>query len=553
MAEPLPEALELLPAGPVHLRLAAPASKSVTNRALVCAALAAGTSHLRGAAPSDDAEAMAAALVQLGAAVDPDDTTGWHVEGTGGRLGSPAAALDARLSGTTMRFLAAAATLTPAGATVTGQGPLLRRPVGPLVAALRALGADIHDAGGGLPPVTAAGGGLDGGLAAPASKSVTNRALLCAALAEGTSHLRGAAASDDAEAMTTALGQLGARVELHPGVWTVVGTGGRLAGPDRALDARLSGTTMRFLSAAATLTPAGATVTGAPPLLRRPVGPLVAALRALGAEVADAGSGLPPVTAAGGGLAGGRATVDASASSQFASAVLLVAPYARRPVTLTAERLGAAAYVDLTAAVMRRFGARADPADPAAWRVEPGPYRAAELEVEYDASAAAHLFALAAATGGEVTVTNAAPGTLQPDAALPGLLEAMGATVTRDGACVTVRGPAALDPVDADLAAMPDQVTTVAALAAELAKLGVTVRERPDGLVVEGAGPDRLRPARLATWGDHRMAMALAAVAARVPGVVLEDPGCVAKTYPGFWDDLAAAGLSWRAHRGPVQ
>jgi 3-phosphoshikimate 1-carboxyvinyltransferase len=432
-------------------------------------------------------------------------------------------------------------------------------------------------------------------LAAPASKSVTNRALLCAALAEGPSQLRGAAASDDAEAMTAALDQLGARVEPRPGVWTVAGTGGRLAGPDRPLDARLSGTTMRFLSAAATLTPAGATVTGAPPLLRRPVGPLVAALRALGADVADAGNGLPPVTAAGGGLDGGRATVAAAASSQFASAVLLVAPYARRPVTLTAERLGAAAYVELTAAVMRRFGAvvepadppgprtgagRPDPGDPPAWRVEPGPYRAAELEVEYDASAAGHLFALAAATGGEVTVTNATPGTLQPDATLPGLLEAMGATVTRDGACVTVRGPATLDPVEVDLSAMPDQVTTVAALAAlatgrsrirgvavtrghetdrlaalaaELGKLGVTVRELPDGLVVDGAGPDRLRPARLATWSDHRMAMALAAVAARVPGVVLEDPGCVAKTYPRFWDDLAGAGLAWRAHRGPVQ
>jgi 3-phosphoshikimate 1-carboxyvinyltransferase len=313
------------------------------------------------------------------------------------------------------------------------------------------------------------------------------------------------------------------------------------------------------------------------------VGPLVAALRALGADVADAGGGRPPVTAAGGGLEGGRATVDASASSQFASAVLLVAPYARRPVTLTAEGLGAAAYVELTAAVMRGFGARVEPAgtpDPPAWRVAPGPYRAADLEIEYDASAAAHLFALAAATGGEVTVTNATPGTLQPDAALPGLLEAMGATVTRDGAWVTVRGPAALDPVDADLAAMPDQVTTVAALAAlaagpsrirgvavtrghetdrlaalaaELGKLGVPVRELPDGLVVDGAGPKGVRPARLATWGDHRMAMALAAVAARVPGVVLEDPGCVAKTYPGFWDDLAAAGLAWRAHRGPVQ
>jgi 3-phosphoshikimate 1-carboxyvinyltransferase len=417
-------------------------------------------------------------------------------------------------------------------------------------------------------------------LAAPASKSVTNRALLCAALAEGTSHLHGAAPSDDADAMATALGELGARVEPHPGAWAVAGTGGRLRTPTHPVDARLSGTTMRFLAAAVTLTPGGATVTGRPPLLRRPVGPLLAALRALGAEVADAGGGLPPVTAAGGGLGGGRATVDASASSQFASAVLLVAPYARRPVTLAAERLGAAAYVELTADLMRRFGGAVEPAGPAAWRVEPGPYRATELAVEYDASAAAHLFALAAATGGEVTVTNATPGTLQPDAALPALLAAMGATVTRDGACLTVRGPERLGPLDADLAALPDQVTTVAALAAlatgpsrirgvavtrghetdrlaalaaELAKLGVAVRERPDGLVVGGAGPARLRPARLATWGDHRMAMALAAVAARVPGVVLEDPGCVAKTYPGFWDDLAGAGLAWRAHPGPVQ
>jgi 3-phosphoshikimate 1-carboxyvinyltransferase len=416
-------------------------------------------------------------------------------------------------------------------------------------------------------------------LAAPASKSVTNRALLCAALAEGASRLRGAAPSDDARAMATALADLGAGVDLA-GTWTVTGTGGRPASPDRALDARLSGTTMRFLAAAVTLTPAGATVTGAAPLLRRPVGPLVAALSALGAEVADHG-GRPPVTAAGGGLAGGRATVDAAASSQFASAVLLVAPYAHRPVTLTAERLGAAAYVDLTAAVMRDFGAAVEPAGPAAWRVEAGrPYRARNLAVEYDASAAAHLFALAAATGGQVTVTNAIPGTLQPDAALPGLLEQMGAAVTRDGACLTVRGPDRLGPVDADLTAMPDQVTTVAALAAlaagrsrirgvavtrghetdrlaalvaELGKLGVDVTELPDGLVVDGAGPGRLRPARLTTWGDHRMAMALAAVAARVPGVVLEDPGCVAKTYPGFWRDLAAGGLASRAHPGPVQ
>jgi 3-phosphoshikimate 1-carboxyvinyltransferase len=434
-------------------------------------------------------------------------------------------------------------------------------------------------------------------LAAPASKSVTNRALLCAALAEGTSRLRGAAPGDDAETMAGALAELGSRVATgRPGAaepgpptrpgpapagatWTVEGTGGRPRSPARALDARLSGTAMRFLAAAATLTPAGATVTGAAPLLRRPVGPLVAALRALGAELGDR-DGRPPVTAAGGGLAGGRAIVDAAASSQFVSAVLLVAPYARRPVVLAAERLGAAAYVELTAEVMGEFGAGVEPAGPCAWRVEPGrPYRATELRVEYDASAAAHLFALAAATGGQVTVTNATPGTRQPDAALPGLLAEMGAIVTRDGDRLTVRGPEALDPVDADLTAMPDQVTTVAALAAlatgpsrirgvavarghetdrlaalaaELAKLGAAVTELPDGLVVTGPGPDRLRPARLATWDDHRMAMALAAVAARVPGVVLDDPACVAKTYPGFWRDLAAAGLAWRAHPGPV-
>jgi 3-phosphoshikimate 1-carboxyvinyltransferase len=425
-----------------------------------------------------------------------------------------------------------------------------------------------------------AAGPVDLRLAAPASKSVTNRALLCAALAEGTSHLEGAAASDDAEAMAAALVEVGAQVDLAGDTWTVVGTGGRLASPTRPLDARLSGTTMRFLAAAATLTPGGATVTGQGPLRRRPVGPLVAALRALGAEVVDAGHGRPPVTAAGGGLAGGRVAVDAGASSQFASAVLLVAPYARRPVVLTAERLGAAAYVELTAELMGRFGAAVAPAGPAAWRVEPGPYRATDLAVEYDASAAAHLFALAAATGGRVTVTNATPGTLQPDAALPELLAAMGATVTREGAALTVRGPQRLGPVDADLSAMPDQVTTLAALAAlaagpsrlrgvgvarghetdrlaalaaELAKLGVAVTELPDGLEIAGAGPEGLRPARLAPWGDHRLAMALAAVAARVPGVVVEDPGCVAKTYPGFWRDLAAAGLAWRAHPGRVQ
>ena len=417
-------------------------------------------------------------------------------------------------------------------------------------------------------------------LQAPSSKSVTNRMLVCAALAAGTSLLGRPLASEDSAAMRTALGRLGARVDdvgaadgepPAAAAWRVAGTAGRLRSPDAALDARESGTTMRFLAAVATLAPGPVRLTGRPGLLARPVGPLLGALRQLGAAIEDQ-DGFPPVTAAGGGLAGGDAAVDASASSQFASAVLLAAPFARRSVTLRAEGLAAPDYVELTAQVMRGFGAEVLRLGRAAWRVEAGvPYRATDAEVEHDASAAAHLFALAAATGGSVTVTNAEAGSLQPDAALPALLEAMGATVTRDGPALTVAGPEALEPVDADLGAMPDQVTTVAALAAlaagrsrlrnvavarghetdrlhalatELAGLGVGVEELPDGLVIDGGGARG--PATVHTRGDHRLAMAFAAVAAKLPGVRIEDPDCVAKTYPGFWDDLARAGLRRR-------
>jgi len=421
-------------------------------------------------------------------------------------------------------------------------------------------------------------------LRAPASKSVTNRALLCAALAAGTSLLRDPLDSDDSQAMRAALAALGADVEagLLDGVpvWRVGGTAGDLAVPSAPLDARASGTTMRFLAAIVTLAPPGAavTVTGRAGLLARPIGPLVAALRALGAAVADQ-DGYPPVTATGGGLDGGAVVVDAAASSQFVSAALLAAPYAHRPVELRARGLGAPAYVELTAQVMRDFGAVVNGGQ-TAWRVEAGhPYQARDVTVEYDASAAAHLFAVAAATGGAVTVVNASAGSWQPDAHLPDLLEAMGCTVGRDGAALTVCGPERLDPVDVDLAAMPDQVTTVAvlaalargrsrlrgvavarghetdrlaALAAELGKLGVAVTERADGLVIDGGAPRG--PARIDPHDDHRLAMAFAALAARVPGVTIAQPGCVAKTYPGFWDDLAAAGVRVRVRpaRGPA-
>lgn len=415
-------------------------------------------------------------------------------------------------------------------------------------------------------------GPLSGAVAAPASKSVTNRLLLIAALAEGRSRLGAPLASDDSAAMRDVVTGLGATVGEEGRSWVVTGVAGRPAVPAGPLDCRLSGTTMRFGVAAAALAPAPVTLTGAPSLLGRPIGPLTAALRALGADVADA-DGFPPVTV-GGGLTGGEVTVDVTGSSQFASAVLLAAPYAAADVTVlvTGEDY-ASAYVDLTVAAMAEWGADVRTV-PGGWTVTAGRgYVGRDVLVEYDASAAAHLFGLAVATGGTVTVTNALPSSLQPDAAFPTVLERLGATVTRDGDAVTVTGPSAVQPAgDVDLTAMPDQVTTlaalaalapgrttitgvavarghetdrVAALAAELAKVGAAVEELPDGLVVDGT-PARGR-ATLDTHDDHRLAMAFAALAARLPGVRIADPGCVAKTYPAFWDDLRALGGQVRA------
>jgi 3-phosphoshikimate 1-carboxyvinyltransferase len=414
-------------------------------------------------------------------------------------------------------------------------------------------------------------GPVSGRLAAPASKSVTNRLLVLAALADGVSVLQHPLRSDDTEAMAAAVGGFGAAVEDAGGEWRVAGTAGRLSSPPEPVDARLSGTVLRFVTALAALAPSGAEVTGSPPLLRRPVAPLTKALTSLGAAVEDH-AGNPPVRVEGGGLSGGAVTVDAATSSQFVSAVLLVAPYAAEEVTVTAQGTTASGYIDLTVEMMRAWGADVQAAGTARWRVAAGQgYRGGTVAVEYDASAAAHLLAVAAATGGPVTVLNAEPDSTQPDAGLTAVLQERGAEVQADGPALTVTGPERLRAVDADLGAMPDQVTTVAALAAladgtshlrgvavarghetdrlaalaaELGKAGVGVDEQRDGLVIRGA--TARGPARLDTYSDHRLAMAFAALGARVPGIVVEDPGCVAKTYPRFWQDLATLGVEVR-------
>lgn len=412
-------------------------------------------------------------------------------------------------------------------------------------------------------------GPLTGAVAPPASKSVTNRLLLLAALADGTSVLHNPLRSDDSAAMRDVVEGLGAAVWDVDEVghsWRVVGTGGRISPVADVLDCRLSGTTIRFGSAVGALADGEVTFTGAAPLRRRPIGPLTTALRDLGATVHDAG-GYPPL-AVGGGLDGGAVTIDVSGSSQYASAVLLAAPYARADVHLGMTGIHAGAFVDLTVAAMQAWGAEVASAGPNGWTVTAGTgYQASEVTVEYDASAAAHLMALAVSTGGHVTVTGVSD-TMQPDAAMTDVFAAFGATIAAEGNRLTVTGPdRPVSPGSVDLSQMPDQVTTVAALAAlaegpttivgaevarghetdrlaalaaELGKIGVMVQERPDGLVVDGS--QTTGGATLDTYDDHRLAMAFASIGSRLPGVVIDQPGCVAKTFPDFWKELVRLG-----------
>ena len=417
-------------------------------------------------------------------------------------------------------------------------------------------------------------GPVQGSLAAPPSKSVTNRLLVISALAEGTSILERPLLSDDTAAMATALRSFGIPVELTKAAAVVSGRGGTIEAPEGPVDAGLSGTTLRFLAAVALLAHGTVELDGEPPLRRRPLGGLVDALVTAGARVRSAG-GHAPVVIESSGLAGGRIVVDAGASSQFATALLLVAPYAGKDTELVVEHLGAGGYVDLTVEHMRRSGAGVGRPAADIFAIAAGRhYRARDETVEYDASAAAHLFAVAVAAGGAVTVDNATP-TLQPDSAVTALFAAMGAEVSLgSGGATTVRRDGPLLPVTADLSGMPDQLPTVAALAAlapgvsrlsglavarghetdrvaavaaELTKLGADVEAGEDHLEVRGGRP--LHGGVVDTYEDHRMAMAFAALATAVPGVSIASPGCVAKTYPRWWADLKALGV--RVEAGP--
>jgi len=423
-------------------------------------------------------------------------------------------------------------------------------------------------------PIPTSAGPLTGAIRPPGSKSITNRALVCAALARGTSRLTGVLDSQDTRVMASALATLGCHVAVDwpAGTAVVAGTGGTIPSAAATLDCAASGTTMRFLAAICGLGHGTYRLDGTHRMRQRPIGDLLAALRDLGVDaVAESPGGCPPVTIRANGIAGGDASVRGDTSSQFASGLAMAAACSRSGLRLRFEgRLVSLPYLDMTRRVMASFGGRCEVVDETTWSIAPSGYAAADYVIEPDASAASYFIAAAAITGGSATIEGLSRRSMQGDVALCDALERMGCRVTwheaggaTDRDAVTVAGRATTG-IDIDMNAISDTVPTLAVVALfadsettirnvahirdketdrigdlvrELRRLGGDVVEHADGLTIR---PTRLSGTRIRTYDDHRMAMSLALAGLRVPGVLIHDPGCVAKTFPGYWSSLGA-------------
>jgi len=409
-------------------------------------------------------------------------------------------------------------------------------------------------------------GPVRGSVRPPGSKSITNRALVCAALADGRSTLLGALDSEDTRVMIDSLRRLGIEVEHDPlaACVRVGGCRGHVPAADADLYAANSGTTIRFLTALVALGQGRFRLDGTPRMRERPIQDLLDALNQLGANArSETDTGCPPVVVQAEGLGGGRTEVAGTISSQFLSALLMAAPCAQQPVEIAVRgRLVSEPYVAMTLGVMRAFGIEVEHEAFKRFRVPVGqPYRAREYEIEPDASAASYFFGAAAVSRGRVTVEGLSRESLQGDVSFCECLRRMGCAVGYGPDRITVEGTP-LRGIEVDMNAISDTVPTlaavalfaegpttisgvghirhketdrVAAVAAELRRLGATVEEHADGLTIK---PGPVRGAEVQTYDDHRMAMGFALVGLRIPGVRILDPGCTAKTYPGFFDDL---------------
>ncbi|WP_298460332.1 3-phosphoshikimate 1-carboxyvinyltransferase [uncultured Cellulomonas sp.] len=400
---------------------------------------------------------------------------------------------------------------------------------------------------------------LDARVDVPGSKSLTNRFLVLAALADGPGRLRGALRSRDTLLMADALRALGVDIDDDGSDWVV--TPGPLRGGTQ-VDCGLAGTVMRFLPAVAALADGPVRFDGDAGARTRPMGPVLTALHALDVDVEHHGErGYLPVTVTGrGSVAGGAVDVDASASSQFVSGLLLTGARFDRGLQLrhTGRTLPSLPHIEMTVAVLRGAGVEVDDSRPALWEVRPGPITGRDVRVEPDLSNAGAFLAAALVAGGTVRVPGWPTRTTQPGALLPGILEQLGATTRLDGDALAVTGSGTIHGVDLDLHDAGELTPTIAALAAladspsrlrgiahlrghetdrlhalatEITRLGGQAEQTSDGLVIT---PRPLTGGLVRTYHDHRMATAGALLGLRVPGIRVEDVATTSKTLPDF-------------------
>jgi 3-phosphoshikimate 1-carboxyvinyltransferase len=397
----------------------------------------------------------------------------------------------------------------------------------------------------------------------PGSKSITNRALICAALARGESVIQNASDSDDTALMANGLNLLGVLARKNGDSLVVDGTGGKLHAPKFPIPVGNAGTTFRFLLSLAALAEGRTVFEGAERMAERPVDDLLEALRQMGVELEK-----DPVAArwsvTGGTVKGETASIRSDKSSQFLTSLLLIAPMLQHGLRIVVEgTMSSMSYVSMTLDVMKHFGVRDIEVRPDGYTVpHDGGYRPTTFAVEADASSASYPMAAAAITAGEVFVKGVRQDSSQGDARFVEVLAAMGCDVRWTDEGVAVTGTDALKGVDVDMNTMPDVVPTLAvvslfargrtsirnvahlrykesdrlqALATELSKLGAAITLRLDGLDIV---PATLHGAQLGTYGDHRLVMSFALAGLRVPDVRVEGPESVKKSYPRFWAEF---------------
>ena len=409
---------------------------------------------------------------------------------------------------------------------------------------------------------------LDAAIEVPGSKSLTQRALIAAALAKGESRLVGPLESEDTEYSSQALRQMGVGIKKDKN-WLVVGNGGLIKPSIEPIFLGNNGTATRFLTSVAALGNTKYVIEGDSRMCQRPIGPLMTALQGWGVDISSAqGTDCPPLLINGRGVAGGTTILPEGQSSQYLSSLLLISPYAKSPAILKVEgKIFSKPYIAMTLAVMSEFGIFVECArDFSSFSVPQGCYQGREYQIEGDASNASYFWAAAAIVGGRVTVTNVPVPSLQGDAMLVPLLGRMGCQVEKTGGGISLQGVERLEGISVDMGDMPDVVPTLAVVAAfahgttvieniahlrikecdrlsavvtELRKLGAKVEERESAMIIHGDGGASLKGAEIHTYADHRMAMCFAVAGLKIPGVKITGEDCVKKSFPDFWQRFA--------------